>query len=153
MWRPIALTVFATFAYCTVTVAAESDVEGLWLAGDGDGLVDVVRTQNGLSGKVAGSLSNDPDRATTDENNPQAELRNRDLVGLELFSGFVFDGDDRWINGTIYDPDNGKTYGCVITIVDENMLKVRGYIGFSLFGRTEVWTRRPIAELAAPIQE
>ena len=42
-------------------------------------------------------------------------------------------------DGTIYDPKSGKTYSCKMTI-DGNKLKIRGYIGISLFGRTEVWT-------------
>ena len=49
---------------------------------------------------------------------------------------------DRWTGGQIVDPDNGKTYRCEIVVEDSgNKLKVRGYVGFSLFGRTEYWLR------------
>ena len=91
---------------------------------------------------IAGSPNDNPERSTVDDKNPDPELRSRELIGLELFTGFRFDGDDRWVDGTIYDPNSGKTYRCIITIRDRNTLRVRGYIGFSLLGRTETWTRR-----------
>jgi len=59
-----------------------------------------------------------------------------------LFEGFKYEGKGRWAGGTIQDPNNGKTYRCIVTYVDENTLKVRGYIGVSLTGRTETWTRK-----------
>ena len=50
--------------------------------------------------------------------------------------------DKSWEDGTILDPKSGKTYSCYITFEDENTLKVRGYIGFSLLGRTQKWIRK-----------
>ncbi len=76
-----------------------------------------------------------------DHNNPDPALRSRPIIGLVIMEGFVFDGRDTWHKGTIYDPDNGKTYKCKVRIGDDGELKVRGFIGFSMLGRTEVWTR------------
>ncbi len=76
-----------------------------------------------------------------DHNNPDPNLRSRPIIGLVIMEGFVFDGKDTWQKGTIYDPDNGKTYKCKIRFGDSGELKVRGFIGFSMLGRTEVWTR------------
>ena len=56
-------------------------------------------------------------------------------------SGFRYDVDGRWVDGRIYDPNSGNTYKGTIQQVDANTLKLRGYIGISLFGRTEKWTR------------
>jgi uncharacterized protein (DUF2147 family) len=56
--------------------------------------------------------------------------------------GFEKTKDNFWENGTIYDPNNGKTYKSHITLVNSNQLNVRGFIGFSLLGRTENWTRK-----------
>ena len=123
-------------------LGAGDEVFGTWLTGDGDGWVTVSPNGTGLSGIVAGSPNDDPNRSTVDEKNPDPQLRSRKLLGLELFSGFEFDGDDRWINGRIYDPNSGKTYRCIITIKDRDTLRVRGYIGISLIGRTETWTRK-----------
>jgi uncharacterized protein (DUF2147 family) len=63
------------------------------------------------------------------------------LIGLVILKDFAFNGKDKWEDGTIYDPNNGKTYSCVIRLKNESALEVRGYIGISLLGRTEVWTR------------
>ena len=62
-------------------------------------------------------------------------------MGLELMTGFKFDGKGTWKKGTIYDPDNGKTYKCKIKVGDDGALNGRGFIGVSMLGRTSVWTR------------
>ena len=49
---------------------------------------------------------------------------------------------NKFDSGTIMDPNNGKTYKCHIELTDNNKLKVRGYLGFSVFGRTQFWTRK-----------
>jgi uncharacterized protein (DUF2147 family) len=60
---------------------------------------------------------------------------------LVLLSNFKFDGNDKWKGGDIYDPESGKTYSSYLYLKGKNILKVRGYVGISLFGRTETWTR------------
>lgn len=76
-----------------------------------------------------------------DRNNPDTQLRTRPIIGLEILTGFTYDGNNKWKGGRIYDPENGKTYKCKMTITDEGELKIRGYIGFSMLGRTSVWKR------------
>ena len=58
-----------------------------------------------------------------------------------MLKDFVYKGDGEWADGTIYDPQNGSTYNCVIKLKDENTLDLRGYIGLKTFGRTDVWVR------------
>ena len=118
-------------------------VEGTWLSGDGDGWIEITLAGNGLSGVIKGSPNGSDDRPDRDEKNPDPALRGRPLTGLELFAGFAWDGDGRWTGGTIYDPNSGRTYRCIITWVDENTLKVRGYVGVPMLGRTDTWTRVP----------
>ncbi len=62
------------------------------------------------------------------------------VKGMVIINGLSEDGGT-WEDGTILDPETGKVYKCYITLVNPNQLKVRGYIGFSLFGRTQYWTR------------
>lgn len=118
-------------------------IEGTWLSGDGDGWIEITLAGGGLSGVIAGSPNADDERPDRDEKNPDPALRDRPLTGLDLFAGFSYAGEGRWTGGTIYDPNSGKTYRCIITWVDENTLKVRGYIGVPMLGRTETWTRVP----------
>jgi uncharacterized protein (DUF2147 family) len=75
-----------------------------------------------------------------DRENPDPALRERPIVGLRLLQGLEYAGDGRWKNGRIYDPANGKSYKCQMKLEDDGSLKVRGFIGFSLLGRSTVWT-------------
>jgi uncharacterized protein (DUF2147 family) len=74
-----------------------------------------------------------------DSKNPDETLKNRDVLGIELLTGFSFN-EDSYADGKIYDPESGKTYDCKMTLTGK-MLKIRGYIGISLFGRTEIFER------------
>ncbi len=69
-----------------------------------------------------------------DDNNPDAELRQRPLMGLDLLSGYEFDGK-KW-QGKIYDPESGKTYSSNMRATKGGILKMRGYVGVPMFGRT-----------------
>ncbi len=67
-------------------------------------------------------------------------LKNKPLIGLEILEGLEKDGSE-YEDGTITDPKTGKEYSCYIELVSPTKLKVRGYIGFSLIGRTQYWTK------------
>lgn len=78
----------------------------------------------------------------TDKLNPDPKLRNVLRLGLVVVKNMVFNGSDEWKDGTIYDPNNGKTYSSHIQFSDSpNLLKLRGFIGISLLGRTTYWTK------------
>ena len=69
------------------------------------------------------------------------EKKDQPVIGLEILWGLKKDGEE-WSGGKILDPDNGKSYKCWIRVIDEGRrLKVRGYIGFSLLGRTQFWKK------------
>ena len=70
------------------------------------------------------------------------QLKNRLILGLAILRDFHPDGED-WVGGTAVDPENGKEYQGKIWTVGKDSLHMRGFIGISLFGRTEVWTRIP----------
>ena len=78
----------------------------------------------------------------TDQLNPDESLKNRSRLGMKIMYNFVYDGDDEWDNGRIYDPKSGKTYRGTITMTSKNRLDLRGYVGISWFGRTSYWTRK-----------
>jgi uncharacterized protein (DUF2147 family) len=82
-----------------------------------------------------------PGEVRLDEHNPDESLRDRSLNDIINMKNFRYTKKDFWSGGTIYDPNNGKTYKCHITMESLDTIKVRGYIGFSLLGRTEVWSR------------
>jgi uncharacterized protein (DUF2147 family) len=59
---------------------------------------------------------------------------------LTFIKGLKKEGHE-YNGGKILDPKNGKTYKCYITLEGKDKLKVRGFIGISLFGRTQYWSR------------
>jgi uncharacterized protein (DUF2147 family) len=78
--------------------------------------------------------------ATTDINNPDATLRGKSLCNLEIGSRFHANDATHASGGTIYDPKSGNSYRGTM-VVDGDLLRLRGYIGVALFGRTEIWRR------------
>lgn len=67
--------------------------------------------------------------------------KNQPIEGLIIVKGLVKDGEV-WTDGKILDPANGKSYDCTIKLDDTNTLNVRGYLGFSFIGRSQVWKRK-----------
>ena len=86
-------------------------------------------------------MTRKPASPKTDTNNPDESLRSVPLKGYRMLKDFEYKGDNEWEDGTIYDPLTGNTYNCTIKMKDKNTLDIRGYIGISTFGRTDVWKR------------
>jgi uncharacterized protein (DUF2147 family) len=124
--------------------AAESPSPiGLWQ--DEDARFEIYVNHGTLSGRIV-SIKNESaaeGKIMTDIHNPDPSKRARPIIGLVVMSGFVKISDTQWDHGTIYDPRDGKTYSCSMDLDGPDTVKVRGYIGVSLFGRTETWTRVP----------
>jgi len=123
---------------------AAPDVTGMWLNARGDGGILVAPCGNG---QLCGSIqwAQDPLDPVTHSNvdvlNPNPALRGRRLCGLQMLGGFTRNDDGSWGGGWIYDPESGNTYKSNMHLAADGTLHVRGYIGFSFIGRTEVWTR------------
>lgn len=82
-----------------------------------------------------------------DRNNKDKSLQSRPLMGLNLLEGFEKISDTFWDHGTIYNPEDGDTYQCEITYINregKERLEVHGYVGISLFGKTQTWVRAPL---------
>ena len=67
--------------------------------------------------------------------------KDKPIIGLVIIEDIKKD-DDEYNGGTILDPESGKTYSCYLELTDVNTLKVRGFLGFSLLGRTQYWQRK-----------
>ena len=117
---------------------------GVWLTGSKNGRVEIYKNGSTYQGRIVW-LSEPTDPKTgkpkTDLNHPDEKLHSRPILGLINTWGFVYEGEGSWEHGHVYDPKNGKEYKCVITMKDKNTLNVRGYVGVTLLGRTDVWTR------------
>jgi uncharacterized protein (DUF2147 family) len=122
--------------------AAESpSAIGLWK--NEDASFEIYEENGKLNAKIVSlrePLAPDGEKKT-DIRNPDAGKHSRPIIGLVFMTGFTPAGSGKWDNGTIYDPKSGKTYSCNMELEGMNTLKVRGYIGVSLIGRTEIWKR------------
>jgi len=133
------------FLYLSLNSAGDEakKVEGVWLTGSKKAKVQIFERNGKFYGKIVW-LREPKDKEgkdKMDKNNPDPKLRIKPLIGLENLTDFEYDGELEWDDGYIYDPENGKTYSCKMWLENDNTLNVRGYIGISLLGRTEVWLR------------
>ena len=122
--------------------APSDGILGTWTNPEKDARFLISKQGDRFSGKmiwIKDPMTNG--KPAVDDKNPDAALRSRPLVGLALLNGFKYAGDNVWTDGKIYDARNGKTYSCKMTLTDSKHLSVRGYVGFSLLGRTDIWTR------------
>lgn len=116
-------------------------VAGRWLTEDGKGVIEIYPCADKVCGKLAWlSEPNSNGKPKLDDNNPNKALRTRSLCGLEMLGDFHLTEPNRWGDGWIYNPENGKRYHATMTL-DGNLLKLRGYVGIPLFGETQTWTR------------
>ena len=140
-----ALFILLSCIVCTAAVAQKSIADalvGTWVTNDGKARIQIYKTGTTYAGKVVWlQVPMHHGKPKVDANNPNAQLRHRPILGLEILKGFSYDGDNVWDDGEVYDPEGGKTYSCKIIMVSSKTIKVRGYIGISLIGRTAVWTR------------
>jgi uncharacterized protein (DUF2147 family) len=134
------LFVLAWLLVANSVVVDETDITGRWLSGDKTGWIE-IRLVDGNPVGIAAGATDPADADRLDELNPDPALRSRALRGITILQGFHYAGEQVWQGGTIYDPNSGKTYKSTITLVDRNTLKVRGFVGVSLFGRSDTWTR------------
>ena len=120
---------------------------GNWLTEPRDGIIEISIAGDGsYQGKIVGG--NSPQRQ--DQHNPDPARRSQLLLGQVIFQGMKYDGEGKWSGGTIYDPDSGRTYKCRLERLDAERLQVRGFIGFALLGRSQVWTRYRGSSMTLP---
>jgi uncharacterized protein (DUF2147 family) len=118
-------------------------VTGVWLDQPGKGAVDIEPCGGKLCGRIVWLKAplDASGRPKTDTHNAQAALQSRPICGLSVLWDFQPDGEDAWSGGRIYDPEKGETYRSNLHRQPDGTLHVRGYLGISLLGRTEIWTR------------
>jgi len=125
--------------------AARADTSpiGIWLTESGSGQVEIAPCGTTLCGKIVWLKEplTDKGEPKTDGNNPNEAQRQRPILGLAMLEGFAPATSGGWDGGTIYNPEDGKTYKCVLALDDPDRLRVRGYVGIPLLGKTQIWTR------------
>ncbi len=126
------------------TMSAQSPV-GVWKTIDDEtgsekSYVEIYEQNGKLYGKIL-ELLLEEDKGKTCDDCP-GKKKDQPVQGMEILMGMEKENDGYWSNGKILDPANGKVYKCYIELEGDDKLKVRGYIGFSLLGRTQYWYRK-----------
>lgn len=101
-----------------------------------------VRIYETKSGKLQGEVIKilEPARENATCSTCTGTRKDQPVKGMIILWGLKKDGDE-WSGGQILDPEKGRQYKCYIKPKGTNELEVRGYVGFSLIGRTQVWQR------------
>lgn len=121
--------------------AQSTDILGKWMtiddeSGQAKSVVEIFKKSDGkYYGKIVKLLQKPENENCV---NCKDDRKNKPLLGLEIIRGLKKEGNE-YTAGNITDPKSGKTYKCTITR-DGDKLNVRGYMGFSLIGRTQTWT-------------
>lgn len=136
-----------TFSTRAFAGANEHKIQGLWVDNKDPSRQKFAVMVEDCGSKVCGSLywlkkplfaNGLPKR---DKHNPNEALRDRPLCGLQILTGFQPANDALWQDGEIYNPDDGLTFSSTMKLSPEGTLKIRGYVGISLFGKTLEWVR------------
>lgn len=117
---------------------------GVWEPSNGRSRIKIEKIGAKYFGKIVWlkePIDPNTNKNKVDKNNPDTSMRNVPLKGYRILKDFVYQGKNEWSEGTIYDPENGSTYNCVINMKNDNVLDIRGYIGIKALGRTDNWKR------------
>jgi uncharacterized protein (DUF2147 family) len=120
-------------------------IVGDWLTKGGKSIVRIERDGPAFTGTIV--RLKDPEAPdggpVLDHLNPDPSRRTRPVLGLVILRELRSNQDGNWSGGRIYDPESGKTYGCQASLDGPDRIRIRGFIGIALVGRTETWQRTP----------
>jgi uncharacterized protein (DUF2147 family) len=129
------------FAMACIAMASDekqSQILGNWLSESKDGIIQISQSADAnYEGRIVGGSH--PGRL--DEKNPDATQRAKPLRGQVIMRNLRYEGAGKWSGGAIYEPDTGRTYSCLLELIAPDSLKVRGFIGISVLGKSQIWTR------------
>lgn len=138
------ILLIATLLFSGVLSAQKAtDIVGIWWNEEKDGRVEVYQKGDEFYGKVEYVKKNvnpDGSQPKRDLKNPDPAKRKRVIQGCVILKGLKWT-EDEWEGGEIYDTKSGNTYSCFARMNPNGTLYFKGYIGFSLIGRSTTWTR------------
>lgn len=138
--KPILYTIVLLFSALSLNA---QEVFGKWksvddVTGEIKSIVEIYKEGNKVYGKILNVLV--PGQENSICENCEGDKKNKPVTGMVIMNDLEKD-EDEYNGGTILDPESGKVYKCYIKLVEDDKLKLRGYIGFSALGRTQYWFR------------
>ena len=134
---------FSTLLFTAAPAESPDAIVGIWQNGTGKGHIQIYKHNNKFFGKIiwlkdAKDKSGNP---KMDMKNPDPAKRNKPLIGLVMLRDFEYEKGGEWSGGRLYNPSDGKEYKAYFRLKDTKTLLVRGYVGISVLGKTDEWTR------------
>jgi uncharacterized protein (DUF2147 family) len=142
----LALPLLLLATVCSAQTRLDSPV-GRWLTFDDDtgapdGVIEIREVNGELQGRIAESLQPDPNDPNPICSRCPGDKKDQPVLGLTFLWGLKRDGNE-WTGGRVLDPRNGEIYRAKIALADGGRkLRIRGYLGISLLGRTQTWVRQ-----------
>ena len=139
----VSILFFMVTGAVSVYAAGGDAVLGIWLTNDKPEATQVELEKCG--DKYCGKIIWTKNADALDKENPEDALKTRKILGLNLVRDFTYDADDnRWVDGFIYNPENGKSYDCHMWMDDADTLGVKGTVGpkWMGIGKTVTWFRK-----------
>ncbi len=143
MKKTMLLTVVIVLCSFSLALAAGSPV-GRWKTIDDEtkkekSIVEVYEVNGKIYGRIVQLLQEKDGGASKLCTKCPGSDQNKSMIGLVFLRGLTADGGE-YTGGTIMDPNNGKVYKCKLEVIEGgNKMKVRGFLGVSLLGRTQIW--------------
>ncbi len=126
----------------TPNTALADELQGVWLTEDEEAVLIIADCGGRLCGRIDW-LESAKDRSGAlrlDEQNPDPAKRMERVCGLVVITELVRTDSETW-DASVYNPQDGKTYSGRITVLSDNALRVRAYVGLPIFGKSETWKR------------
>ncbi|MBN2821053.1 MAG: DUF2147 domain-containing protein [Bacteroidales bacterium] len=116
-------------------------IVGSWFNEDKTNKIEIYKDGETYSCKIGwlAKLESNPNFHPKDKNNPNPELRNRNILGMDIITGLKYSGE-KWVNGTIYTPKRGIYADCEVELLSNGRLKI--IVSKSGFTKTQIWTRK-----------
>ena len=131
------------FLLLSLALVFSQDIVGKWYTQSKEAIVEINRNGSQFQGSIVWLKEPKDEKGNIklDRNNPEVRFRETPIKGLVILKSFVKESDSKYSQGFIYDPKTGKTYNSTLTLENPNTLIVKGYIGLSIFGRSNTWTK------------
>ncbi|HEX8357620.1 MAG TPA: DUF2147 domain-containing protein [Segetibacter sp.] len=142
MQKKLFLATLTLFTLAGFTTSNEDSIIGVWANASNKGHLQLYKQNGKYYGKIVWlqKPNDETGKPKVDKHNPDDRRKKQPLLGLVMLKDFVYEKGE-WTDGKIYNPHDGKEYDCNMKLKDEKTLAVRGYLGFSLLGKTEKFTR------------
>lgn len=134
-----------TFYFMSLSLLANDSIVGTWKTiddetGKAKSLVKIIKKDGIFTGNII-KLFN-PSEANPVCKNCTDDRKDQAIIGMQIIRDVKQKNDNKWSGGKILDPKKGNEYKVVFRLQEEGQqLKVRGYVGITLLGRTQIWER------------